>query len=87
MEQTILEVVKKIRQMYRFDDRLTDIIKKNPTVHIEVNKDCTKLELTEIVWSWYDKLVATNHGITYMPERGSSKTIIKYKGWDELIAL
>ena len=87
MEQIILKAVKKIRQMYRFDDRLNDVLKKNPTVHIEINDDGTNLEMTEIVFSWYDKVCVTSKGITYIPERGSSKTIIKYNGWDELIAL
>lgn len=87
MEQKILEIVKKIRRMYRFDDRINDIIQNNPIIDVEISEDGTSVTLKCISWKWYNKLSVTENNITLHLDRGACLTILKYNGWDELIAL
>lgn len=87
MEQQILSIIKKVRQMYRFDDRYKGILEMTPTINVVTNQKCNKVYLESIMWDWYDRVCATSTEIIYMPEYGNHRTIIKYKDWDDLLSL
>ena len=86
MEQKILAIVDKVRNMYRFDKRYKAILETKPNIMLGIN-DEGNLELESISWNYYDAIYASNEQIALHPEYGSNATLIEYNGWDELLAL
>ena len=86
MEQKILAIVNKVRNMYRFDKRYKAILEAYPSITLGVD-DEGNLELKSISWNYYDTICASKDQITLHPEYGSDATLIEYNGWNELLWL
>ena len=86
MEEKILAIIKKVRDMYRFDNRYGAILKANPSIELSVGKG-NSLKIDSISWNYYDSIYVTSKQITMHPEHGSPTTLIKYNGWDGLLNL
>lgn len=86
MEEKILAIIEKIRNMYRYDPNCRDLVKNAPDISLKLIKG-NKLSIDCISWQWYSSIYATEKQITYHPEHGNARTLIKYNGWDALLKL
>ena len=85
MEEKILAIIEKIRNMYRYDPNCRDLVKNDPEVSLKVVGD--KISIADISWQWYSSIYATEEKITFHPEHGNARTLIEYNGWDALLKL
>lgn len=86
MDKKIKDIIKKVRAIYKYDDRFKSLVSMHPTVKSEENAN-GDLVLKNIDWQWYDSLYISSTGITYSPEHGNSKELITYNNWNELLEL
>ena len=86
MEEKILDIIKKIREMYRFDKRYKNILIANPHIALKLNTK-GNVVLDYISWNNYDSICATEKHITFHGEHGAKDTLIEYNGWDALLKL
>ena len=84
MEDLILQVITKVREMYKFDNRLKEIIKQN--ANVELRERDGKLELSSISFNWYDSLVICNGKIVYKPEYGNNEVLYTYNKLEDLLS-
>ena len=73
-------VVKKVRGLLKYDERVRQFIMNPPS--ISIGSDYT---LESIVWNYYEyALIVTQKAVVY---RGynSESTILSYRGFDELL--
>lgn len=85
MENQIKEIVKKVRQMYKYDEVIGGIVSQPFEAHVsEIGEN---LQLTKIRFCWYDRLEITSGMIIYYPELRNGKVLLKYNGFEELLKL
>ena len=88
MEQKIFAIVKKIREMYRYDKTYKALLCRTPRLCIKFDEDETEIILSRIIWDdGYDSIHATCTGIDFEPEKAQGKELITYDSWDALLAL
>lgn len=85
MEEKILAIIEKIRNMYRYDPNCRDLVQNDPSISLKLIKG--KLSIDCISWQWYSSIYATEERITFHPEYGNARTLVEYNGWDALLKL
>lgn len=85
-DKEIKEVIKKVRELYRYDNEISNIVKQRAT--IECREDSKgNISLDKIEFSYYDTLYVEENSIKYSPEHGRSEILLTYSGWDGLLKL
>ena len=85
LEQKIKQIIKKVRDMYKYDLNLKDILKMDAV--IKLDETCGEIILSSISFNYYDKLLVSTDGIYFIPEHGHGYHLIKYNNFDELLEL
>lgn len=76
-------VVKKIRKVLRYDQRLTAVVNTKPQIH--VGED---YELSQIRWDYCGFVVLANPtGILCQFGGGSMSTVMYYESYDKLLSI
>ena len=84
LEEKVVAIVEKVRQMYKYDSSKRDILNQTPSIRVALENN--KLMLRSITFDNYDKIVVYNDCIQYIQYRGNdSVVLIAYKYLDELI--
>ena len=86
-EEIICKIIAKVRQMYKYDKRLADILATTASIKGSETPE-GKIEFSSITWSFYgNQIVAGRHRIVYSPEYGEDEELITYSDFNELISL
>ena len=83
MEELILRIIAKVRQMYKYDNRFKDILDQNAAV--ELREKDGKLESASIQFCWYDMIIVCNGRIVYKPEYGCDQVLYTYDNFENFI--
>ena len=85
LEQKIKQIIKKVRQMYKYDPDLKNILKMDAV--IKLDETCGEIMLSSISFNYYDKLLVRSDGIYFIPEHGNGYHLLKYNNFNELLEL
>ena len=85
MEEKILKIISKVRSMYRYDQKYSEIVKYNPSINVCLEGE--KLVLKGITFDFYDRISVYNDGIFFKPEHGQSQVLFRHKDFDSLLEL
>lgn len=87
MEELISEIVTKVREMYKYDHAMKDIVAQTATMYASEDKETGKFKIDYIKFDYYDIITVSATEIAYHPEFGPAKTLFRYSGWDALLNL
>ena len=86
MEEKILKVIKKTREIFRYQKKYRDVLKQNPSVTCYVKND--KFVLWSIQFcDGYSVISINNKGIWYSPNRGNDEMLINFKSIDDFLEM
>ena len=83
LEKKISSIIKKIRQIYKYDNRIKNLIKKSANVELVVDDNTVVIHC--VSFSDYDKLYIYSNRIVFAPEIGHPEVLLKYASWSELL--
>lgn len=87
MEELLVKVASKVREIFKYNPELREVVEKTAQVYVSENKDTGKFEIDYIKFCFYDNVVTVSETeIEHHPEY-SVKTLFKYDGWDALLNL
>ena len=85
MEQLIVDIITKVRRMYKYDSNIKDIVAQ--TAKATLVERNGKLVLAHIDFNYYDKVCVSSNSITYHPEHGYPQKLITYRDFYHLLEL
>ena len=83
LEKKISSIIYKIRQIYKYDNRIKNLIKKSANVELVVDDNTVVIHC--VSFSDYDKLYIYSNRIVFAPEIGHPEVLLKYARWSELL--
>ena len=83
LERKISSIIYKIRQIYKYYNRIRNLIKKNANVELIVDDNTMVIHC--VSFSDYDKLYIYSNRIVFAPEIGHPEVLLKYASWSELL--
>lgn len=86
MEEKILKVIKKTREIFKLQEKYKNVLKQNPAVTCYVKND--KFVLWSIQFcDGYSVISINNEGIWYSPNRGNDEMLINFKSIDDFLEM
>ena len=86
MEELLENVTSKVREIFKYNPELREVVDHTAQVYVSENKD-GKFEIDYLKFCFYDDVVTVSKTeIEHHLEYGV-KTLFKYNGWDELLDL
>ena len=83
LETKIVQIIKKVRTMYKYYKKYNEILQTNPSISI-TEKD-GKLFLNSIIFDNYDQIIISKNHIVFSDYYGHKEELITYNGFDELL--
>lgn len=91
MESQINEIIKKVREIFKYNDRVKNILKENPFITLSIIND--RLTLITISFSCDNSTIkVTSDCIKYVEEnyytnKKKTETLLTYKEFDDLLSM
>lgn len=86
MEEKVKQIIKKVRNIYKYDETYRKIIERKANVNLSED-DNGNIQLKSISFSWYDEILVSKSGIIFKPSYGENKIILKYSSFEELLEM
>ena len=83
MEELIIKVIAKVRDMYKYIPELNELLKQGAEVKIEETEE--GLHIKNISFSYYGKILVGEKSIIFFPDQGEFKTLATYKNFEALL--
>ena len=85
VEEQIILILNKIKQMYKYDNNIKFLLDLNPQINVILVNN--KLLLQELIYDYNDEtIIIQNNKIIYKTPK-DKRVLIEYKDFDDLIFL